>query len=295
MSTNHINDLKLLQTILNEKIEAFATLHNTTTKELYNYRGLCFKRIDEDQMLHFDSLRRLQIDNNQNLKELEFLNTPELAESRSHDSVFRHESYGQVRVTRTSGGSGNLYGCSVQHQQQLCITISRSEWCRGLNHDRYHTAQPLIEFHMSYDQWGQFLSGVGTEGTPCTISRIGLRAVEQPEFVNRTTLLHKEFKQQMESITRKLSTLTKQTNEKLLAKGTITASERQEIAGNLNSIIQDISSNLPYAVNCYNETTAGMLTEAKIELDAMILQHNLTSHISTDKLINVLEKPVIDV
>lgn len=84
-----------------------------------------------------------------------------------------HPAYGQVAVTRRSGGNMTLYGSDFRHNHTIALTIRASELHRNLSSDWHYARQELVEVIMSEAQWASLVSSLNTGmGTPCTISHV---------------------------------------------------------------------------------------------------------------------------
>lgn len=237
---------------------------------------------------------RLILINNGEVQEYSRLeNTDQSVDATNDTQHFRHDSYGLLTMTHTTGGSGNLFGCSVRHDQQISITLNRGEYCRSLGHDQYHTTSELFNIRMSKEQFGQFVCSVGQgSGVPVTISRIGRRLVKSPPFINKVTMVKDQFRVEMKKIGKLITNVNASISGTLLAKGPISVTQRSEIASTLRTLIQEIESNLPFIVDCYDETTHKILSEAKIAFDALVRNSNNITHDRLPQLTQFDDKSV---
>src|SRR5215217_7347381 len=85
-----------------------------------------------------------------------------------------HPTFGQIGITRTSGGEQRFYGSEMTSDHYLSLTIRRSEMIRDLSHTRYHGKEELIRIRMNAVQFSEMITSMNIDdGVPCTIEYIG--------------------------------------------------------------------------------------------------------------------------
>ena len=191
----------------------------------------------------------------------------------------KHESYGMLKISRvTSNPPKNLFGSSIRHGHYITLAICEGEKRRDFQKDWYSTRKQLIEVEMSATQFADAITSLNVgEGVPCTIHYVEsdkdpesakVRFREKCPEVNFKQLATKELKEEMGDLAKLLATLKKDAEEILNSKGTIKASEKKKLLADLRRIEQELSSNLPFVHECFNESVERTVVEAKGEIDA---------------------------
>ena len=107
-----------------------------------------------------------------------------------------HPAFAQITASRVSGHS-ILYGSDFDHNHYVTISISRSELCRNLSNDWYHSREELIEVALSEAQWATFVSSMNQgSGVACTLQHFNGKMIPQlPETVNRKAQFNGDLKE----------------------------------------------------------------------------------------------------
>lgn len=185
------------------------------------------------------------------------------------DKIFKHPSYGQIRITQTSGGDGNLYGCSVKHHAKIRIAICESELVRKLNTDWHHAGEEIVVVEMSPDQFGLMMCGAGNrEGVPCTIARREGERIEPAENISKRTLFQEEFKATVEKATSALAEMEETLEARVEEKRPIGVKEQKELFGKLGGALLEMRSNLPYIDSCWQEQMDRTVSEVSSAIRA---------------------------
>lgn len=183
-----------------------------------------------------------------------------------------HESYGMIGVHRISGGDANLFGSAIKHNERVMVRIVRGSKRRSLHQDWYYGSQrDLIEVEMSPVQFSEMLFSLNHgSGVPCTIRYFGGKEMERCPETNVREIYEDEFEGAMSRISKRISRLALLARQKLRGKGTLKRPEREEIAGAIEQLVQDVRSNLPFIATQFNETMDKIVLAAKGEADAFL-------------------------
>lgn len=190
----------------------------------------------------------------------------------------RHPAYGIARLSRCSGSPGNMFGSSVKCDNFIELAISPGE---EYEHDTYHSyfsaGQPYISVYLSPAQFSELITSMNIgDGVPCTIRKINGNFVEEiPDEIHEHEIdrQKRRFRERMEKRERELRDM-KSSLDVILSKKTLSKADRDELKWILEREIQEISSNIPFYMDMFDEATENVVTEAKSEIDALV-QHNI--------------------
>lgn len=181
-----------------------------------------------------------------------------------------HPSYGLLKFIRTNGGNQNLFGSSIKHSEKISLQIKPAKIERDLSNDWYFSNGPsIVEAEMSYSQFAEAITSMNMgEGIPITLTRVNGEAIERDEFDNKRRQFEEEFKASMQNLETKLSSLTQQAEDILTNKKSINKGDKETILKQINSLKQEIRSNIPYVQAQFNIQMDKTVQEAKGEIEA---------------------------
>ena len=200
----------------------------------------------------------------------------------------KHESYGMLAISRTTGSARTLFGSSLKHNNTISIEVHHAEHERHLNGDWYHGYKSIMRVEMSPTQFTDAITGMNTSGVPVTIKYLHGVRIDQPELENTKEQFEKEFKHDVNTILGDTTKALKMAEGKLTAKGTITMATRKELADMLYKIEQDIRDNLPFVEKQFKKQMDKTITEAKGEVEAFFTSR--IHALGSEKLVKELEK-----
>ena len=179
-----------------------------------------------------------------------------------------HPSYGMLSISKYSGHS-DFFGSAIHHEGGISLKIHQAKYERSLSGDHYYPGSvPLIEVQMSYNQFAEAITaGMNTSGTPCTISYFNGEHIPIAVFQNKRKQFNNEFEHEMKILTEKMDKLTKNTEEILNKKGTISKGEKDLIKKQIDSLKMEINSNIPFLNTQFNRQIDKTVTEAKSEIE----------------------------
>lgn len=182
-----------------------------------------------------------------------------------------HPSYGVIRLSRTSGGHGCLFGSPFVHHQALDIDIYRASESRSLSNTRVmHEGLPLVSIRMSEAQFAQFITSVAVgEGTPCTLDYVwGQRMPEPPE--QREV---QEFHEDAQRTLKRAGSWITEAIEKvtaLLEAPAVTKAQRRELLGLLRQVEKAYADSLPFTLTQFTERMEKIVSAGKLEIEGYL-------------------------
>jgi hypothetical protein len=184
-----------------------------------------------------------------------------------------HPSYGVLHIARTSGGSGaiRLFGSPLAtHYGTIRLSISKAKWIHGLHHDRYFgMSKDFIEIEMSAAQFADAITSLNIgSGTPCTIRYVGgERVPDPPDHATEAEHIRDNFEGSLGKFAAKAREYRARIEE---LTGKLSAKAREEIRIALDVIEQQLTSNVPFVMDQFQEATTRVATAAKAEVEAFV-------------------------
>jgi hypothetical protein len=190
------------------------------------------------------------------------------------DIVEKHPSYAVVEFSRCTGGGRRFFGSSVQSDSYIQLRIHQAERKHGSGYDRIGRTDllPIIEVSFSPAQFAQLLTTMNVgEGTPGTIQYLHGKRVEQvPEAKTEAERSYEHLKKQLKDRMAGFMKKREEIRKILEDKATIGKADRKQLAGLLDTILMEISDNLPFYYQLVEEGVVKMVCEAKAEVDSFI-------------------------
>lgn len=196
-------------------------------------------------------------------------------------TVYEHDAFGTIALSIQTGGHDALFGSDINHNQRVSIRISRANLTRSLSRDWIHSTNvPIVEINMSHSQFAEFITSQGRgEGTPCTLSYAPARGTKTEmmpgieKIETKAETFRKEIresaKKQMEKISESIEELGK-----MLESGNLSKKALKELQHNMKCVAENTPSNMAFVVSQAEEALEKAVTNAKIEVEAMI-EHNV--------------------
>lgn len=195
-----------------------------------------------------------------------------------NDKIDQHPSYGLLSFSRVSGSNQTLFGSSIKHDNTIMMRVKPAKVERSLNTDWYLSAgREYLEVEMSYSQFAEAITSMNMgEGVPVTVRYLNGEEIERPEFKNKRLEFEEEFKERMNELNKKLDKLTFETEDILKNKKSINKGDRENILNQIAGFRQEMKSNIPFVLTCFNEQMDKTVKEAKGEIEAFV-QHKTLS------------------
>lgn len=192
------------------------------------------------------------------------------------EEVVQHPSFGQIRFARVSGRA-RFYGSELEQDHYISMTVQQSEAKRTLTKDWYHSrGLPLIEIRMTAGQFSEMITSMNHEGVCCTIECVnGVRVEPLPDVESRKELVHRQFEDRMKDFAKTLREKQLRAKE-LICKKTLSKADSKELEWLIDWITQEVSSNIPFFGQCFQETVDTVVSEAKMEVENAI-QHKVNT------------------
>lgn len=186
-----------------------------------------------------------------------------------------HESFGQIYIGRVSGGNTNFYGSEMPQDNYISIGINHSEVSRDLSREWYHPTQQILRLRMTSNQFAELITSLNNGGgVPCTLERIEHKSIEQFEKQeSRKEFVHKKFKERMKEFAIRIRD-NQQKAKTIVNKKTLSKQDINDLNFNLDWLTQEITSNIPFFMECFQETMDEVVLEAKTEVENAI-QHKI--------------------
>lgn len=187
--------------------------------------------------------------------------------------TYKHESYAMLQLSRVSMGKGtNLFGSSIEHSNTIRLRITEGTVDRHLNRDWYHGGKQYIEVEMSYSQFAEAITALNQgDGVPVTLKYLGGRKIEDCPHVNKRQEFENEFRDRMQKLNDNLKKITEDTEQILNDKKPLTKSDREKIINEIRMLRQEVSSNIPFVAESFNEQMDKTVLEAKGEVEGFVM------------------------
>lgn len=203
--------------------------------------------------------------------------------SDEEDKYKTHPAYGLVGFSRaTIGGTRQykhpLFGSNLEtHSTVIMLQISSAAIKHDLKRDWIHPEEQIIEVELSPNQFAELLTTMNVgSGVPCTIRRHNGKQIEPlPPFESESDRIRSSFGGDQRKVARDLDVFRKKVAD-LLAKPNLTKADRTSILHGIEMFIQNVGSNVPFALTSFEEATDKVVAEAKAEVDAF-MTHSIFS------------------
>lgn len=189
---------------------------------------------------------------------------------------FHHPAFGCINVVRWSSSKGNrLYGSDMGHSGGLTIKISGSSMRRDNSRDWHMEQETITEFDMSESQWARFVASVGNgSGVPVTLScyregkLIVAPAIAAPDL-SRKELHGEEIRQEVAKVIHDLKAEVQRLSE-LIESGKTSKKELRDVHHEMKCKIENLPSNLGYAMDSFVRAADKVSDEAKTEIECYV-------------------------
>jgi len=187
--------------------------------------------------------------------------------------ILTHPTFGLVSLTRTSCTSAALVGSEITHNSYISLTIQRGELHREYMEDWWLGSNELIKINITADQFTTLITSMGGQPTPCTIARI-LNAEKQegykvPKF-NLGEILKTEMDVEFIDAKEKSDSLNEKMKELLNEKKPITKTQLRELASEVFSVTNFLSSNMSFFRKQVTRAVEKTVTRSKAHLESWV-------------------------
>ena len=194
------------------------------------------------------------------------------------DTIIKHNSFGNISITKSFGGERHLYGSSIEHRNSITLKITHSELHRNLNYDWYYPTSPIVEISLSPSQFAEAITSIGDgNGVPCTIRYTEKDGkAEDTPFESKYDIFKQEFAEHIDNIKKETVNIRNEIADLFKNKKAIGKTDRELILKKIDSIIQDVGSNTKFIQKQFQEQMDKTVTEAKAEIEAFT-QNKITN------------------
>lgn len=207
------------------------------------------------------------------------------------DKSYKHESYGQISISRVQCNGAHLFGSSIKHNSFISLKINQSEMVKDdLYNTNYFGRDKIIEVNMSSAQFAELITTLNYgAGTPCTIDwvrDVGKVKYEKPFEEDANQQLEDTVNIEKDKFKERISELnTELTN--VLNKKNINKKDREELKKKIDILIRDCVDNYKFAEQQFRKNMENHITECKSEIESTLT--TITSRLG-EKQINNLDQ-----
>lgn len=196
--------------------------------------------------------------------------------------IHRHPAFGLIRFSRISGGDKSFFGSDLKQDHCIQLEVVQAEVNRTLRKEWYgenysDKNRNVLRLKMTSNQFSELITSLNMgSGVPCTLEYVNGEKVEAIEQVeNRKEFVHRSFEERMKDFAKRFSTEEVEV-KKLIEKKTLTKEDQSKLKFLFDSVKAEITSNIPFFMKCFQETSDKIVVEAKQEIENSIL-HKVTS------------------
>lgn len=194
---------------------------------------------------------------------------------KKEEKNYEHPSFGMLRFSRVHGRSGYLFGSEIQADNYIELTLSEGHLRRDLSNDWFTDGDTKFRVKMSPSQFAELITTMNySPGVPVTIIEEGGERVEQISGIeSKKTYTHNQFRQRMAEFMVEINEKWKEA-EKILNKSQLSKKDREELKWFYQRMNQEVKSNIPFFMRCFQEVMDKVVVDAKVEIDSAI-QHKI--------------------
>lgn len=179
---------------------------------------------------------------------------------------FKHPAFGQISVSRVSGGNVSLYGSDFKHQHYVTVTIHRSELMRDLARDWAFPKEELIKIEMSEVQWAQFVSSFGQgSGVQCTIERINLERMPRIPHRDEAKLYQTEHDAALSEAIKHLKDAIDEAEKNTVG---LSKTKQDALLKGLREALRKLDDTAPFIAKQFDKHVEKRVERAKTEINA---------------------------
>ena len=192
------------------------------------------------------------------------------------EKEFKHPSFGMLGFSRVNGNSGYLFGTNVQPDNYIEMRLYTGRMKRDDIEDNFYPDNNILTVKMSPVQFSELITSMNYAcGVPCTITSFNGKKVEQAKNIeNRKTFSARSFNDKMSKFAASINK-NMTTAEKLIAKKNLSKKDQEELRMMLYGIQKELTSNIPFFRQMFQEEMDKIVVDAKAEIDAA-MQHAVT-------------------
>lgn len=186
---------------------------------------------------------------------------------------YTHPSYGMVTILRTQG-STDLFGEDINANAYITLRVSQATVSQDLGRNWYHDNEVVTEVRMSQIQFAELMTGVNSQGVPCTISidqKHGKIEYAAPE--SKLHYVESKVEETFSDLERQVKEL--HDTVKALLDGTVKKADKEAILSGIASVSNKLGSSLPFYKEKFGTALNELKSSAKADVQATLL-HEVT-------------------
>lgn len=195
-----------------------------------------------------------------------------------------HESYGMVGFNRISCGGAprRMFGSSLRdHQTIVRLEVKAGQRTHDLSRDWYGSAhgRSFITVDLTAAQFAELLTTMNVgDGVPCTIVRLDGKSVEEPpDEPLEVEKVRTGFKKHASKLAVKMGVFRDEVKSLFESRKSVSKQDRTEIVKQIDLLIQEVRSNMPYVLDQFEEASEKVVTAAKAEVEAFVMHAVVTT------------------
>ena len=183
--------------------------------------------------------------------------------------ISSHPSYAVISFCKRHGGSRNLFGSAIEHEETIGLTISSAELHRNSHSDTYYNKDKIIDVEMSHSQFAEAITSFNNGvGVPCTLRYLtGENAIPRPDFVSKQQQFKDEYKSQLDNTISSADDIEKLARD-ILSKDRLTKADKSQLISYISQLATGTKSNSLFMYDMFIESMEKVTTEAKHEIEA---------------------------
>lgn len=189
----------------------------------------------------------------------------------------QHPSYGMLGFSRINCSGGvALFGSDLTHTTFIEMSLHHAEVDRKLSHNWYHATDKIASVYMSQNQFSELITSMNMgEGIPVTLRMTEKDGRIEQDTCESVKALHEtEFRQQVKDVSEGAAKLLADAHALLKGSGTVKKTDREAILGQIEKVVREIQSNMPYMEKCFKQSMDKVVTDAKGSIEAFY-QHRV--------------------
>lgn len=169
------------------------------------------------------------------------------------------------------GGRIGFFGSELPQNSYVYLEIHTAELERELTKDWIFPRDAIIKVRMSSLQFAELITSMNQGGgIPCTIEYVKNENIPAYENIeSRKEFINRKFKDRMNAFSKTIKE-QQESAIQLVKKKTLSKQDIQDLTHHLSFLTQEVSSNIPYFAECFQETIDESVLEAKLEIEAAI-------------------------
>ncbi len=174
-------------------------------------------------------------------------------------------------------GNAHFYGSELEQDHYIECKIHTSEVDKDLSKYWFYAKKRILTLRMTSGQFSEMITSMNRgDGVPCTLEYVNGEHVEKLPFTeNRKTFTHKKFKERMNEFAKFIKENSIQAKS-IINKKTLSKQDIKDLNMNIDWLTTEISNNIPFFLECFQEGMDEVVKEAKMEIENAI-QHKINT------------------